>query len=98
MANKQSLQYLILRNKKVINILILLINIIILSYNEAVKLIRSLTDRCNNFLEMQFRCWCCITQMARKIINECVVWHNLCFEHNITPPKSGKEIDVEGNC
>jgi hypothetical protein len=36
--------------------------------------------------------------MAGKIVNACVVLHNLCVDYNIPPPEGEEEIDpVDGN-
>jgi hypothetical protein len=73
-------------------------------YNEVIKQIRSLIERCNGLLKARFRC--CLKhrvlhytpEMAGKIVNACVVLHNLCVDYNIPPPEGEEEIDpVDGN-
>jgi hypothetical protein len=72
-------------------------------YNEVIKQIRSLIERCNGLLKARFRC--CLKhrvlhytpEMAGKIVNACVVLHNLCVDYNIPPPEGEEEIDpVDG--
>jgi hypothetical protein len=55
-------------------------------------------------LKARFRC--CLKhrvlhytpEMAGKIVNACVVLHNLCVDYNIPPPEGEEEIDlVDGN-
>ncbi|KAJ8937540.1 hypothetical protein NQ314_011799 [Rhamnusium bicolor] len=59
-------------------------------YNKKPKSIRSTTERGNDVLKMIFRCLLKHLHHAlgnaSKIINACVVLHNLCIEYNITEP------------
>ncbi|XP_071629528.1 putative nuclease HARBI1, partial [Temnothorax longispinosus] len=61
-------------------------------YNERQMSCRSLIKRCNGLLKMRFRC--CLKHrvlhyspvIASKIINTCVVLHNMCIAHNVPDP------------
>lgn len=69
-------------------------------YNNKHKSIRSLIERCNGVLKMRFRCLLkhrvlhYAPEKASKIVNACVLLHNLCIEHNIPEPD---EIEDFGN-
>ncbi|KAJ8910059.1 hypothetical protein NQ315_013314 [Exocentrus adspersus] len=59
-------------------------------YNMAHKSTRSVIERVNGLLKMRFRC--CLKHrvlhyVACKIINACVVLHNLCIEHGVPEPE-----------
>ncbi|KAJ8971949.1 hypothetical protein NQ314_000466 [Rhamnusium bicolor] len=66
-------------------------------YNTAHKSTRSIIERCNGVLKMWFRCLLkhrvlhYAPQMACKIINACIVLHNLCIENRMP------EIEEENN-
>lgn len=66
-------------------------------YNQNHKKIRSLIERCNGVLKMIFRCLLkhrvlhYDPEKASKIINACVVLHNLCIDHNVP------EVDEDDN-
>ncbi|KAJ3662030.1 hypothetical protein Zmor_006397 [Zophobas morio] len=69
-------------------------------FNIQHKRVRSLVERCNGLLKGRFRC--CLKdrvlryrpEVAGKIINACVVLHNLCIENNIPPPEDLEEINI----
>ena len=75
-------------------------------YNEQQMSCRSLIERCNGLLKMRFRC--CLKHrvlhyspvIASKIINTCVVLHNMCITHNIPDPlpEEGDELLDFGMC
>lgn len=70
-------------------------------YNEAFKRARSLIERCNGLLKMRFRCLLKHRVLhyrptkASKIINACVVLHNMCIENNIPEPIEEENDDVD---
>lgn len=69
-------------------------------YNERQMSCRSLIERCNGLLKMRFRC--CLKHrvlhyspvIASKIINTCVILHNMCISHNIPDslPEEGDDV------
>ncbi|XP_031339432.1 putative nuclease HARBI1 [Photinus pyralis] len=71
-------------------------------YNSRHKTIRSTIERCNGVLKMRFRCLLkhrvlhYSPEKASKIINACVLLHNLCIEHNIETPQNeeAEQIDL----
>lgn len=69
-------------------------------YQISQKSIRSIIERCNGVLKMRFRCLFkqrvlhYDPETASKIINACVVLHNLCIEHNLPEVHLG---DDEGD-
>lgn len=70
-------------------------------YNNMHKSIRSCVERCNGLLEARFRC--CLKhsvlhyhpETASRIINACVVLHNICIEHNLEEPADDEPADVD---
>lgn len=58
-------------------------------YNHQFKSIRSSIERCNGVLKKRFRCLLKDRVLnydpgtAGKIVNACVILHNLCIDHNI---------------
>lgn len=69
-------------------------------YNIYHKRTRCLIERCNGLLKMRFRCLLkhrvlhYTPQMATRIINACVVLHNICIQNNVQEPE-GEEIPVD---
>ncbi|XP_044754998.1 putative nuclease HARBI1 [Coccinella septempunctata] len=61
-------------------------------YNKAFKKARCTIERCNGLLKMRFRCLLkhrvlhYAPNVCAKIINACVVLHNICLENNIPNP------------
>lgn len=61
-------------------------------YNNAHKRTRNIIERCNGVLKMRFRCLLKHRTLhykpvtACKIINSCVVLHNMCIEYNVPIP------------
>lgn len=68
-------------------------------YNSRHKTVRSIIERCNGLLKMRFRCLLkhrvlhYSPEKASKIINACVLLHNLCIENNIELPDDVEEQD-----
>lgn len=63
-------------------------------FNVAHKRTRSVIERCNGVLKMRFRCLLKHRTLHYKpaiscrIINSCVVLHNMCVEYNIQLPEN----------
>lgn len=61
-------------------------------FNNRQKTVRSIVERCNGVLKNRFRCLLkhrvlhYSPDKCGKIINACVVLHNLCIHHNIPEP------------
>lgn len=61
-------------------------------YNKSHRSIRSIIERCNGVLKSRFRCLLKMRtlhyapEMAAKIVNACVVLHNMCIDNNIPAP------------
>lgn len=70
-------------------------------YNNAQKSVRSIVERCNGLLKNRFRCLLkdrvlhYSPQMAAKIVNACVVLHNMCVNNNIPEPDMADINDVD---
>lgn len=69
------------------------------AYNRCLKKTRFLSEQCNGLLKMRFRC---LTRQrilmysperAGKIINSCIVLHNIMISHRI--PYNPDEIELE---
>lgn len=64
------------------------------NYNAAQKRTRCLIERCNGVLKMRFRCLLkhrvlhYRPSVACRIINSCVVLHNMCIEYNTPMPEN----------
>lgn len=62
-------------------------------FNETFLRIRSTVERCNGVLKNRFRCLLkhrvlhYTPESASRIINACVVLHNMCITHNIPEPE-----------
>ncbi|KAJ8926478.1 hypothetical protein NQ314_021153 [Rhamnusium bicolor] len=65
------------------------------AYNEVHRRARSTIERCNGLLKMRFRCLLkhrvlhYAPNKASKIINACVLLHNMCIDNNV-------ELNLEG--
>ncbi|KOB64885.1 Uncharacterized protein OBRU01_24220 [Operophtera brumata] len=71
-------------------------------YNDTQKKMRATVERCNGVIKQRFRCLLkdrvlhYTPQKANKIINACVVLHNMCVEADVPlPPNSGENITEE---
>lgn len=59
------------------------------NYNTQHKSIRSIIERCNGVLKARFRCLLkhrvlhYSPNMASKIVNACIVLHNICVENHV---------------
>lgn len=68
-------------------------------YDRCHKSTRCIIERCNGLLKMRFRCLLkhrvlhYHPERAARIINACVVLHNICVEHNM--PEPDVEVDDE---
>ena len=68
-------------------------------FNTRFISVRSLIERCNGVLKNRFRCLLkhrvlhYRPQMASKIINACVVLHNMCLQHRIPEPEFDAEME-----
>lgn len=69
-------------------------------YNVFHKRTRCLIERCNGLLKMRFRCLLkhrvlhYTPQTATKIINACVILHNICIQNNVpVPEEEDEEVD-----
>ncbi|XP_049825046.1 putative nuclease HARBI1 [Aethina tumida] len=68
-------------------------------YSKAHKRVRSIIERCNGLFKARFRC--CrkdrvlhyAPEMSCKIINACVVLHNICIKNNLILPEDENEDD-----
>lgn len=62
-------------------------------FNIRLRSIRSTVERCNGVLKMRFRCLCkhrilhYAPEKASKIINACIVLHNMCVEDKFDLPE-----------
>lgn len=74
------------------------------NYNNAHKTTRNTIERCNGVLKMRFRCLLKERVLhykpvvACRIINSCVVLHNMCMEYNIPLVENNnqnEDIDLE---
>lgn len=72
------------------------------SYNMAHKRTRNAIERCNGVLKMRFRCLLrhrvlhYKPAVACRIINSCVVLHNMCIKYNIPLPENEEPgIDID---
>lgn len=72
-----------------------------LRYNNAQTRTRSLIERCNGLLKMRFRC---LSKnrvlhyqpvMCSKIINACVVLHNMCIANRVPMPEDDDEDEID---
>lgn len=72
-------------------------------YNNAHTSIRSLVERCNGLLKNRFRCLLkhrvlhYAPEKASKIINACVVLHNMCIEHKIELEFDEQEQEIQND-
>lgn len=70
-------------------------------YNNRQKSTRSLIERCNGVLKLRFRCLLkhrvlhYSPEKSSKIINACVVLHNICINNNIPPVELGEDYGDE---
>lgn len=70
-------------------------------YNEAHRRTRSTIERCIGLLKQRFRC--CLKDrilqysltMTSKIVNSCVVLHNMCIDYQIPKPYDEDIGDVD---
>ncbi|KAF5289306.1 hypothetical protein FQA39_LY15144 [Lamprigera yunnana] len=59
------------------------------TFNQSLKTIRSIVERCKGLLKMRFRCLLkhsasfYAPEVVSKIVGACVVLHNICIERNI---------------
>ncbi|XP_018311535.1 putative nuclease HARBI1 [Mycetomoellerius zeteki] len=76
------------------------LNIATRRYNNQQKSIRSFIERCNGLLKMRFRCLLkhrvlhYRPDVCSKIINACVVLHNMCIHDNVPIPTLEIEDEV----
>lgn len=62
---------------------------------------RSIIERCNGVLKNRFRCLLkhrvlhYTPIMAGKIVNACVVLHNMCIDNNIPEPEEEENIHID---
>ncbi|XP_044751420.1 putative nuclease HARBI1 [Coccinella septempunctata] len=69
-------------------------------FNQHLKKTRCLIERCNGVLKMRFRCLLkhrvlhYTPEKAGKLINACVVLHNICVENNMPEPDPEIEDDL----
>lgn len=69
-------------------------------FNNQLKSTRSTIERCNGVLKHRFRCLIkqrmlhYEPQRVSKIVNACVVLHNMCIENNIPLPQEDVEIEA----
>lgn len=70
-------------------------------YNIAQRRIRSLIERTNGLLKMRFRCLLkhrvlhYKPDVASRIINSCVILHNMCIEENVPLPCPEDDYNVD---
>ncbi|XP_025992133.2 putative nuclease HARBI1 [Solenopsis invicta] len=70
-------------------------------YNQCFKRTRSIIERCNGLLKMRFRCLLkhrvlhYTPNVASKIINSCVVLHNMCVENNLSLPDDDYDLHMD---
>lgn len=68
-------------------------------YNEAFKKARATIERCNGVLKGRFRCLLkhrmlhYAPEKASKIINSCVVLHNICIQNNVELDHDSEDED-----
>lgn len=76
------------------------LNVATTRYNDQQKSIRSFIERCNGLLKMRFRCLLkhrvlhYRPDVCSKIINACVVLHNMCIHDNVPIPTFEVEDEV----
>lgn len=69
-------------------------------YNLAQRTTRSIIERCNGLLKSRLRCLLKMRalhyapEVAAKIVNACVLLHNMCIIHNIAPPDPEADDDL----
>ncbi|KAJ8917089.1 hypothetical protein NQ315_013008 [Exocentrus adspersus] len=69
-------------------------------YNETHRSARSTIERCNGLLKMRFRCLSkhrvlhYTPRKASRIINACIVLHNMCIINNVELPQDGDDVQV----
>lgn len=70
-------------------------------YNERLCSIRSTIERCNGVLKNRFRCLLKHRALhysptaAAKIVNACVVLHNMCIAAGVPEPEEGEEENID---
>lgn len=70
-------------------------------FNNTFKKIRATIERCNGVLKMRFRCLSkqrvlhYTPEKATKIINACVVLHNMCIQSNFDLPHYLEDQDID---
>lgn len=68
-------------------------------YNEKVCSVRNTIERCNGVLKNRFRCLLkhrvlhYSPTVAAKIVNSCVVLHNMCIAAGIPEPEEEENVD-----
>lgn len=71
------------------------------AYNERQMSTRSIIERCNGLLKARFRCLLkhrvlhYSPEMASKIINTCVVLHNMCVHNNVAEPEQEENDNID---
>lgn len=70
-------------------------------YNTKQMCTRSIIERCNGVLKMRFRCLLkhrvlhYEPTMACKIINACIILHNMCIANNVPDPDEDNMDDLD---